>query len=689
MVKIREAVPTLEDGSIDIMTWINRIREGRNPEEGEQLVQAVRLSLAHGGATKLFLNETCLEQGLHTAETLLALEPDITTLLATIVYFTAHYAQLDSLAIESVLGKEVSILVNGVIQIASHTSKAKEYGIEVHHDNLRKMLLAVVEDVRVVLIKLAERITALRAAAYSDETLRRQLAIETRDIYAPLANRLGIGQIKWELEDFAFRYLEPQAYKQIAKLLDEKRLDREVYLNSLIEQIEKALAEEKVETQVTGRVKHIYSIWRKMNRKHLDFKDIYDVRAIRILVSQVRDCYAALGIIHSLWPHIPYEFDDYIANPKENGYRSLHTAVLGPQGRTVEIQIRTFQMHQEAELGIAAHWLYKEGGKLDPPHQKKINVLRRILEVAESEQEISEVLLKELLEEQIYVFTPRGDVMELPQGSTPIDFAYRIHTELGHRCRGAKVNSNIVPLNYKLKSGEKIEILSIKEGNPSRDWLNPALGYLRSARARAKVQNWFKRQAKEEEERQKKEVAVSKESVEKMSKVELPSLKDQGSRAAPTHSDITIEGIGNLLCYFARCCKPLPGDKIIGFITLGRGVSVHREDCLHVLEKGKMGRLVPVEWGETDKHVYPIDIHITAHDRQALLKDITTILSSEKVNVIAANTSTHELDKVAHLLLTIEVTNLAALDKLLKKIAQLPNIIEVERLYVRSNTPKL
>lgn len=721
MVKLRDDLPKAADGSIDIEQWASRITQNRSQDDKQLLLQSAALSLENGGHHLTSVNESCLRQGLLTAETLITLEPDIATLMAAIVYFAAHYGELSIDDIKANLGDEVATLVTGIVQITTHTHQAKGQGSK--HDNLRRMLLAVVEDVRVVLIKLAERITSLRAASSLEKEARQQLAIETRDIYAPLANRLGIGQIKWELEDFAFRYLEPDAYKHIAKLLDEKRLDREVYVKKVIETIKESLEAEGIQAEVSGRVKHIYSIWRKMLRKNLDFQDIYDVRAVRVLVPEVRDCYAALGIVHSLWQHIPKEFDDYIATPKENNYRSLHTAVIGPEGRTLEIQIRTIAMHQEAELGVAAHWLYKEGGRLDQNYQKRLNSLRQILDWSEQTEgnDNEDVLLQEVLEDRVYVFTPQGDVIDLPAGATPLDFAYQIHTELGHRCRGAKVNGSIVPLNYQLSSGEQVEILSIKEGNPSRDWLNPGLGYLGSLRARAKVHNWFKRQARDQNvhhgkemlDKEFKRIGLEQSGVGRLlPKLGVKSLEDlyaaigggdvrisqiinalqrsealnaedeivaHVSKAVSSPSEITIHGVGNLLCHFGRCCKPLPGDRIVGYITLGRGVTIHRQDCIHILEE--QHRLIQVEWGETIKSVYPVDIRISAYDRQGLLRDITSILSNEKVNVIAVNTLTNKNDNMARLVLTVEIADLSGLMNILNKILQLPNVLEAERVH--------
>lgn len=735
MVKIRDDLPKTPDGKVDIDTWVKRIAKNRSEHEIAILREGAILALHYGEHHTTAVNESCIRQGLLTAETLITLEPDVATLLAAILYFSAHYAKLPIEQIQLDFGEEIALLVSGVIQITTRADAVEvKEGVSgaAQHDNLRKMLLAVVEDVRVVLIKLAERITTLRAAANLDDKTRQQYGLETRDIYAPLANRLGIGQIKWELEDLAFRYLEPIAYKQIAKLLDEKRLDREEYIVHVVESIEKALYLENIEAQVTGRVKHIYSIWRKMQRKSLDFNDIYDVRAIRILVPELRDCYGALGIIHSLWQHIPKEFDDYIATPKENGYRSLHTAVIGPEGRTLEVQIRTFQMHQEAELGVAAHWLYKEGGKQDAQYQRKLNSLRQILDLSEEAEEdnLDEVLLQEVLEDRVYIFTPEGDVVDLPKGATPLDFAYHIHSELGHRCRGAKVNGSIVPLQYTLQSGEQVEILSVKVGAPSRDWLNTNLEYLKTARARAKVHSWFKRQARDENvlqgrqilEKELKRLGLDVSGLGKiLSKLGLKTLEDlyaaigggdlrlsqvvnalqkpeaphdddiiihQASKSQNAQSEVTIQGIGNLLCHFGGCCKPLPGDRIVGYITLGRGVTIHRQDCLHILGKPEeQHRLIQVDWGENIQSVYPVDLMIRAYDRQGLLRDITSILSHEKVNVIAVNTLTNKEDNIAKLVLTVEISDLNALMNILNKILQLPNVLEAQRLFEGSKKP--
>lgn len=727
MVKVRDDLPKTTDGRIDIETWVERLDGGRTQEEKNHLKEAAHLNLENGGHHLTPVNETCLKQGLITAEILNTLNPDIETLLAGILYYVVDFGELKLDHIHQVFGQEVVDLVGGVSKLAKHSEKAKPNQTHIGRDNLRRMLLAVVEDVRVVLIKLAEKISSLRAASKLDKPIKLQLALETRDIYAPLANRLGIGQVKWELEDFAFRYLEPVAYKNIAKLLAEKRLDREIYIERSIAKIHESLNKDNIQAEISGRVKHIYSIWRKMIRKNLDFQEIYDVRAVRILVPTIQDCYAALGIIHGLWQYVPKEFDDYIATPKENGYRSLHTAVIGPEGKTLEIQIRTFDMHDEAELGVAAHWLYKEGRKHDPNYHKRINALRNILEWSESQEfESDEALKQELSEERVYVFTPQGEIIDLPGGATPLDFAYHVHTELGHRCRGAKVNGTIKTLNYILQSGEQIEIIAAKVGKPSRDWMNPQLGFLASARARSKVRTWFKHQDRDENisagrdivDRELKRLdldvgdlktllkhfkvkdlddlfagigrgdirigqianQIQKATQDQLEERKITPPKKESTAHQLGGSEVTIHGVGNLLCHFAKCCNPVPGDAIVGYITVGRGVTIHRQDCVNVYEKeGEVKRLIQVDWGKDTKQHYPVEVLIQAYDRQDLLRDLMNIFSNEKVNVLAVNTNTNQ-DSIASITMKLEIPDLYKLVGVLNKICQLPNVIDASRI---------
>lgn len=728
MVKVRDDLPQTQDGVIDVKKWLQAKGVQYTQKDIELLEKACAIALARGSTELTEVGESCYRQGLVIAEIIHELEPEPNMLASGIIYYLSLHGLMTDDEIQQEFNHEVLDIIQGLKSIVATQSKHKSDFDDANltqHDNLRRMLLAIVQDVRVVLIKLAERISVLRASRNKDEFFKKKIALEVRDIYAPIANRLGIGQVKWELEDFAFRYLHPDTYKQIAKLLDEKRLDREKYIQDVIDKINQALESENIHAMVYGRVKHIYSIWRKMIRKNIDFKEVYDIRAVRILVDELRDCYAALGVVHSLWQHIPHEFDDYIATPKENGYRSLHTAVIGPEGKTLEIQIRTHDMHQEAELGVAAHWVYKEGGKLDTSYQQKLNNLRQILEESEDFEgdELQDDILKdELDEDRVYVFTPNGKVIDLPHNSTPIDFAYHIHSELGHRCRGAKVNGSMVQLNYRLHSGDQVEILATKEGGPSRDWLNPNLGYMASSRARAKATSWFRKQDRD------KNIAQGRDLLEKELKrlafidikyseiatlLKFKNTEDLfhaigvgetklahviqvlSKQAAPQREelvikkpkkqlkgpDVQIAGIGNLLSHFAKCCKPVPGDPIVGFITLGRGVTIHRNDCINILQMPEEEqRLIEVNWGEVTTNAYPVDIEIAAYDRQGLLRDITAILSNDKVNVLGINSMATRDDKDVVVQLTIEITDLVLLGKILSKIRQLPNVFEAHRV---------
>ncbi len=736
MVKVRDDLPKSKTGAIDLEAWVQHLIKSKNLNK-ETVLKAAQFSLERGGHLLTPYQDSCFRYGLTIAEILMSLEPDADTIVTALLYHTVYFGGASLDEIENHFGKTVSSLVDGLSQIDTTQSKQiqstvkKGYAFTASNpDNLRRMLLAVVKDLRVVLIKLAERIAALRSASNLPERVRLHIAKEAHQIYSPLANRLGIGQIKWEIEDLAFRYMEPIDYKQIAGSLDEKRLAREKYIQQLIVDIQQALIKEGIESQVQGRVKHIYSIWRKMQRKHLSFSEIYDVRAVRILVKELKDCYAVLGIIHSMWQHIPKEFDDYIATPKENGYRSLHTAVIGPSGKTVEIQIRTEQMHTDAELGVAAHWVYKEGGQLDAEYQSKLNSIRSLLEEGDAmgdAQETEKFLQCAMENERVYVFSPAGDVIDLPYGATSLDFAFHIHTELGYRCRGAKVNNKMVPLTYQLKSGEQVDILTVKEGGPSRDWLMPSLGYLKSSKSRAKVKSWFRRQDRSKNIEQGKELLEKELKRLHLTAVSLSKLAhdlhfkntddlffavgvgdvrlaqvlgaiqrdvfieqqesvdhEVTTKHIPKHktSNVEVAGIGGLKSSFAKCCKPVPGDAIVGFVTIGRGVSVHRKDCMNVLDPNTEQRMLDVHWARAELSVFPVDIEIIAYDRAGLLNDITSILSSEKVNVIASSSSTNHAQSTAKIILTVQVNHLEILGRVLNMIMQIPNVIEAHRVVI-------
>lgn len=598
-------------------------------------------------------------------------------------------------------------------------------------EGLRKMLLAMAADVRVVLIKLALRLCQMRDLDRLPETRRLAFARETLDIFAPLANRLGIGQFKWELEDLSLRSLDPDSYKTIARALDERRTDRERYIKKAMTELARALRQSRIQADISGRVKHIYSIWRKMQHKRLAFEQIFDVRAVRLLVPSVEDCYAALSVVHALWHNLPQEFDDYIAHPKENGYQSLHTAVIGPEGKTLEVQIRTLDMHHNAELGVAAHWRYKEGTKArDSTFEHQIAWLRRLLEWQDTDisaDDVVDYFKSEVFRDRVYVVTPKGDIVDLPQGATPLDFAYQVHTEVGHRCRGAKVNSRIVPLNHELTNGDHIEIITAKTGGPNRNWLRPHLGYLKTSRARAKVRQWLRQQDREktitagrttlEQELQRLDIDLRQADLDKLAgrfnlaraedlflalgNEELSSvsvinalqeqlLPDSREEFVPisrrvrsnsSGSDVRIRGVGNLLTQLAGCCKPVPYEPIIGFITQGRGVTIHRRDCPNLLnlETFHQERFIEVEWGEEADTAYAVELRIESFDRPGLLRDITQILANERANVTAVNTGTDAKTSTATLTMTVEVTDLAQLSRLMDRIGQLPNVFAVRR----------
>ncbi len=601
----------------------------------------------------------------------------------------------------------------------------------IHLEGLRKLLLGMAEDVRVVLIKLAERVQVMRELKTMPEESRRRVASETMDIFAPLANRLGIWQLKWELEDLSFRFLEPENYQRIARLLDERREDREKYIAGVVKQLRHELDMAGVDGQVVGRPKHIYSIWRKMEGKSVGFQGLFDVRAVRVLVDDVAACYAALGLVHTLWQPIPSEFDDYIASPKENRYQSLHTAVIGPDGKTLEIQIRTHEMHQHSEHGVAAHWGYKEGGRQNDVYREKISWLRQILEWKDEERDMDDFIDRfksEVFQDRVYVLTPQGKVLDLPKGSTPLDFAYHIHTDVGHGFRGAKVNGRIVSIGYELKNGEQVEILTSKQSKPSRDWLNPHLGYLTGARARAKVRAWFRQQdfannavdGRDVVEKEFQRLGLSEVNFDflakqfkrpsideffaavgcgditsaqiagRLSALILPvtrqpgktPLRTKSSAAKNDQSDsVRIMGVGELVTHVARCCKPVPDDQIVGYITRGRGITVHSNDCRNLLrlKREEPERLIDVEWSRGSQQTYAVDICVRAFDRQGLLRDITEVLSNAQLNVSAVNTLTDPKSNLANMTLTLDIHDVEQLSQALAKLEQLPNVMEAAR----------
>ena len=589
---------------------------------------------------------------------------------------------------------------------------------------LRKMLLAIVSDVRLVLVRIAEQLYRLRQAKNAPRAIQQALAQETREIYAALANRLGVWQLKWELEDFAFRYLDPDTYSGIAKALKEKRVEREEFIHAVKATLDKELDKQHIAASITGRPKHIYSIWRKMQRKGQGLDSLYDIRAVRILVDDVSACYAALGIVHNLWSYIPGEFDDYIANPKENDYQSLHTTIVGPDGKTIEVQIRSQEMHEHAELGVAAHWRYKEGGALPAAFDQKIRFLRQLLEPGDDDADLLEQIRDDFFEDRVYAISPKGDIVELPPQATPLDFAYHVHTQVGHRCRGAKVNGRIVPLTYKVENGDQVEIITGRQSQPSRDWINPRLGYLASSRARAKVRNWFRHQDREQHRRQGREILdreIARLNVKDVAAVDiatqlkqdssdalcialgagdltsasiatalqrlrgtgLPAIRPrrQSRRKNTKPNAVDVTGIGDLMCNFARCCRPVPPEPIIGYITQGRGVSIHRQDCGNYLglHRRYPERSLETGWGQSDAASYPVDLTLHAFDRSGLIRDITTVLADEEANVVDLKTYAGKESLQVVMELSIEIRDLPTLSTAITRLEQLPNVVSVRR----------
>ena len=635
-----------------------------------------------------------------------------------------------------------TVTSSGAVKIASDLQRIGDVGLPRdwspaqglnarQAETVRKMLLAVVSDPRLVLARLAEQLVRLRHAKELQADERERLALEARSVFAPIANRLGVWQLKWELEDLAFRYLEPNEYRHIAATLNERRADRERYIDHVCELIRTEIGKAGVEAEVYGRPKHIYSIYRKMQRKHLAFEEVFDVRAVRIVVASVPDCYAALGVVHGLWTYIPGEFDDYIATPKGNFYRSIHTAVIGPQGRSVEVQIRTREMHEHAELGVAAHWQYKEGGARDAQYDRKIEWVRRLLEPQQSGETDSDFLQRmhvELFEDRVYALTPKGEVVDLPRGATPLDFAYFVHTDLGHRCRGAKVNGRIVPLDTALANGEIVEIITGKQAAPSRDWLAPEQGYLVSPRNRAKVRAWFRkldvndnraagRQIAERELTRigagpqhisalvqelkandvdhfhqllgEGEITVTQlvQAAERLLKPERSEQRIRVPRKPTSRkkrgSIVDIEGVGDLPTTLARCCGPIPPQPISGYVTLGRGVTIHRADCpaLARMRAVKPERVLNVEWSTDEEDTLTVQLVISAYDRRGLVRDLTDIVALEHLSIEEMITTTDRKAGTATTTVKLAVRDLEQLARVLRRLTGVPNVISARRVH--------
>lgn len=686
----------------------------------------------------------CFFEAIEMVEILVSLNMDMDSLCAALFLPFLDRKIIRREDLQEGFDKQIVQLVSSIVRMkdirqlrALKNSDATSEQI----DSIRRMLLAMVNDVRSVIIKLAERITYLRNILEYPKEEQILAAKECANIYAPLANRLGIGQLKWELEDFCFRYLHPDEYRMIAKKLQERRIDRESYIASFVKGLQKMMDGDQIRAEVYGRPKHIYSIWKKMERKNLTFEELYDIRAVRIICDRVEDCYAALSTVHSHYQHIAKEFDDYIANPKPNGYQSIHTVILGPQEKTIEIQIRTEQMHNDAELGVAAHWKYKEGStdKMTA-YDQRISWLRRLLawqhEMSEND-EIQANVRSQIFDDRVYVFTPKGDVVDLPVGSTPLDFAYHIHSDVGHRCIGAKVSGRIVPFTYELKMGDEVEVITQKNPNPSRDWLNPNTGFVNSSRARAKIQAWFKKQDRDkniaagrqilDNELEALNLAIkdveaalvsrynahsfdeilagigsgdirinqlvnylnaqfNKPTAEQQDEAALKQLTKKTqtqTKSNKVNSDIIIDGVGNLMHTIARCCRPIPGDEIAGFITNGRGISIHRFDCEQFLELKSHApeRVVNAEWGSAQESGYTMVMRIIANDRSGLLRDITTILANEKVNVLGVSSRSDVKQQLATIDMDMAIYDHDSLGRVLMKINQMSDVVEAKRLY--------
>jgi guanosine-3',5'-bis(diphosphate) 3'-pyrophosphohydrolase len=676
---------------------------------------------AHRGQTRV-TGEPYITHPLASAQILADLGIDPVAVAAAILHDVPEDSDFTLEDIEERFGAEVAQLVDGVTKLSKFSTHSHE---EQQAENIRKMFLAMADDIRVVLIKLADRLHNMRTLYALPEDKQQRIARQTLEIYAPLAERLGIWSVKWELEDLAFKTLEPDAYRELARMLDTRRKGREAFIQRAIETLRPELERAGLEAELSGRPKHLYSIWKKMRRKGAEIGEIYDVYAVRVLVGEVRDCYAALGVVHSLWRPIPGQFDDYIAVPKPNLYQSLHTAVIALDGQPLEIQIRTHAMHQVSEVGIAAHWRYKEGSRADREYDAKLAWLRQVMDwqrdVSDATEFVEGVKL-DVFQDQVFVFTPKGEVKDLPAGATPLDFAYRIHTDVGHRCIGAKVNNRLVPLDYRLKNGDIVEIVTTKgDHGPSRDWMN----LVRTSHAREKIRQWFKRQERDEN------IAHGRESLDReLRRLARTNLGAVGTdrimeiaRAykydnlddfyaavgygavgvqqvvtrlgvvddaqftlppttpapSPTHQGgVRVKGVGDLLVRFGKCCHPIPGDPIIGFITRGKGITVHIQNCHTVLGERETARLIEVEWENEVQQTYPISIRLEAHDRTGLLSDVGQVVAEAKVNILAANVAVTP-DRTATVRATLEVASVAQLARVMSRLEQLKDVISVQR----------
>jgi len=713
---------------MDLEALLAKLKDDFSAEERAVVQKAYEWAdVAHVGVNRAS-GEPYIEHCLETAGAVADLGLDVATIAASLLHDVVEDSAITHQDVEEEFGPDVASLVDGVTKLTQidELSQVGSAGVSPEKaESLRKMFLAMADDVRVVIIKLADRLHNMRTLWALRPDQQRRIAAETLEIFAPLANRLGIWQIKGQLEDLSLRYLEPVRYRELSALVAEGQANRQRDLERTIDLLEGELARAGIQAEISGRPKYIYSIYDKMRRKGVSFAQIHDVRGIRIVVDQVQDSYAALGVVHSLWRPIPGEFDDYIATPKDNMYQSLHTAVVSEEGKTLEVQIRTHDMHRRAEYGIAAHWRYKEHAKRDPTFEAKIAWLRSLMEWRQEvtdAYEFVDSLKSDVFEERVYVFTPKGDIIDLPAGSTPVDFAFHIHTEIGYRCRGAKVDGRLVSLDYQLQNGEQVEILTTKRGGPSRDWLNPALGYVKTSRARQKIRQWFRRQdrgqniarGRELLDRELRRLGITDLSYEAIAKrfdydkvddflaaigfgdvttqqIAGRVMPDESpGRAIPTEvipqrlspTGVRVRGVGNLLTNLAHCCNPVPGDEITGYITRGRGVTVHRRDCPNILYLGDKHRerVIEVEW-ENGRvaETYPVVVRILAYDRDGLLHDISGVVADENINMSAVSISTQKRQNLANMIATLEIHSISQLSRVLTKVEALPNVLEATR----------
>lgn len=720
------------------MTWdtlLNQLPKSYTQQDVALVRRAYEVAEQAHGTQLRKSGEAYIVHPVAVAGILADLRLDAKTVAAALLHDVAEDTAVKMPEVAEEFGAEVASMVDGVTKLSNvaHMASLPADSRDPRVESLRKMMLAMSNDVRVVLIKLADRLHNMRTIAYVSREKQMRISRETLDIYAPLANLLGIYRIKWELEDLAFRCLMPETYEKMQRVLIEQREEREVYVRGVVTQLQDELARHNIQATITGRPKHIYSIYRKMNRKGVDMEQVYDQQGVRIIVPEIGDCYVTLGVVHTLWQPIKGEFDDYIATPKGNQYQSLHTAVYGPGGRPLEVQIRTPEMDRIAEIGIAAHWRYKSQTRHDEAYERKIAWLRSLIEWQSQEQSRSSDFMatvkEDLFKERVYVFTPKGDVIDLPAGSTPIDFAYRVHTEIGHRCRGAKVRGKLVSLDYQLSSGDQVEILTAKRGGPSRDWLNPNLGYVRTDRARTKIRQWFRQQNRDENitagrqilERELNRLGIDNKSYQEVAslfkvdnlddfleklgcgdhspadvaervlqlgKVEEPAKEASASlppqeapqppAVKPSGDGVAVMGAGNMLTYLARCCNPVPPDEITGFVTRGRGVAVHRSDCPNVLRLDRE-RLIRVSWGASPPKISRVKIRVQAYDRAGLLNEITGVLKEENINLEDASAVTARQDNLALITATLEVRDAEQLSRVLTRIERLPNVQQVRR----------